>query len=121
VEEPLEEPVEGPGQESVASQRSELDQDPEKEDETSASEDEEHKAGTEEEEPVERPIIKKDLKVRLERLVLLPVTLQRHTEKRKNREDSPESGSSPPKEPEVRPEDHLERDLLLKRPIPMVK
>ena len=71
VEEPVEEPVENPveesdekpGQELVASQRPELDQDPEIEDEPSASEDEEQKAGTEEEEPVERPIIKKDLKV----------------------------------------------------------
>ncbi len=86
-----------PGQESVASQRPELDQDPEKENETSASEDEEQKAGTEEEEPVERPIIKKFLKIRLERLVLSPAKLQRLTEKRKNREDSSESGSSLPK------------------------
>jgi hypothetical protein len=97
VEEPVKEPVEGPGQKSVASQRPELDQDPQIEDEPSASEDDEQKAGTEEEEPVERPIIKKDLKIRLERLVLSPATLQRLTGKRKNHEDSSESGSSPPK------------------------
>jgi hypothetical protein len=52
VEGPVEEPVEKPGQESVASQRPELDQDPENDDEPSASEDGEQKAGTEEEEPV---------------------------------------------------------------------
>lgn len=81
----VEEPVEEPGQE------------PADEDEPSASEDGELKAGPEEEELVERPIIKKDLRVRLERLVLSPATLQRLTEKRKIREDSSESGSSPPK------------------------
>ncbi|EFX69186.1 hypothetical protein DAPPUDRAFT_113839 [Daphnia pulex] len=103
----VEEPVEEPGQESVASQRPELDQDPEKEDEPSASEDEEQKAGIEEEEPVVEPLTPKDLRVRLERLLLSPATLQRLTGKRKKREDSSESGSSHQNEPEVE-EEYLE-------------
>ncbi|EFX67539.1 hypothetical protein DAPPUDRAFT_115360 [Daphnia pulex] len=75
------------------------DQEPEpaNQDEPPASEDEGQKAGTEEEEPVVEPLIPKDLRVRLERLVLSPATLQRLTKKRKGREDSSESGSSPPK------------------------
>ncbi len=110
VEEPVEEPVEElvekpneePGQELVASQRPELDQGPEIEDEPSASEDEEQKAGTEEEEPVVELLTPKDVTVQLERLDLSPATLQRlkrvqKAKKRKEREDSSKSGSSPPK------------------------
>jgi hypothetical protein len=106
------------GEEPVASQRPELDQDPEKEDETPASEEEEQKAGTEEEEPVERPIIKKDLKVRLERLFLSPVMLQRLTGKERIVKTVQRVVPPHLNEPEVRPE---EQGLLLKRPIPMVK
>ncbi|EFX67744.1 hypothetical protein DAPPUDRAFT_115201 [Daphnia pulex] len=102
VEEPVAEPDEEPGQELVASQRPELDQDPEIEDEPSASEDDEQKAGTEEEEPVVEPLTPKDVTVQLERLDLSPATLQRlkrvqKAKKRKEREDSSKSGSSPPK------------------------
>jgi hypothetical protein len=46
-------------------------------DEPSASEDEEQKAGTEEEEPVVEPLTPKDVRVQLELLVLSPATLQR--------------------------------------------
>lgn len=83
-----EEPVEEPGQELVDAGRPELDQEPAEEDE--------HKAGTDEEDPVVEPIITKRVSVRLNRLVLSPRTLQR-LKKRKEREDSPQSGSSPPK------------------------
>ncbi len=85
----------------VASQRPELDKDPEKEDEPSASEDEEQKAGTEEEEPVVETLILKDITVILERMDLSPATFQSpkrvQNAKKKEREDSSESGSSPPK------------------------
>jgi hypothetical protein len=63
VHEAVEEPVEEPGQEPYASEWSELDHELANEDEQSASEDGELKAGPEEEEPVERPIITKDLRV----------------------------------------------------------
>jgi hypothetical protein len=121
-----EEPVEEPGQELVASQRPELDQDPEIEDEPSASEDEEQKAGTEEEEPVVEPLTPKDLRIQLERLVLSQETLQKlkrvqKAKKERNVETVQRVAAAHRNEPECRPENQLEQGLLLKRPIPMVK
>ena len=126
VEEPVEKPDEEPGQELVASQRPELDQHPEIEDEPSAPEDDEQKAGTEEEEPVVEPLTPKDVTVQLERLELSPATLQRlkRVQKaKKERNVKTVQRVAPPhqNEPEVRPEDQLVQGLLLKRPIPMVK
>jgi hypothetical protein len=118
------EPVEEPGQDLVAFQRPELDRDPEIEDEPSASEDEEQKAGTEEEEV--EILTPKDLRIQFERLVLSPATLQKpkrvqKVKKERNVETVQRVASPYRNEPEVRPENQLEQDLLLKRPIAMVK
>jgi hypothetical protein len=59
----VEEPGQEPGKEPVASEWTEFDQEPKKEDEPSASEDEEQKAWTEEEEPLVEPFIPKDITV----------------------------------------------------------
>lgn len=85
--EPKMDAVQEPGQEPVAFGRPELDQVP-----TESS-----VAGTDEEEPVVEPIITKNLRVRLKRLVLSPATLERIAKRRQERADSSESGSSPPK------------------------